>query len=162
MMALHWATAACVLAAYLLSVGGARRVRLDPPLLHFSFGLAVLALVLPRLIGRVLGLAPPADARIPRWLALGARLGHVLLYALLIAVPLSGWYAASRLGVRVGLFGLTLPPLTAAAGDSAGLIGRLHQLGGNAILLLAGAHAAMGLWHHFWRRDQVLRRMVPF
>lgn len=161
MMALHWATAACVLAAYLLSVGG-HRVRIDPPLLHFSFGLAALALVLPRLIGRALGLAPPADAQIPPWLALAARLGHALLYALLIAVPLSGWYAASRLGVRVGLFGLTLPPLAATAGDSAGLIGSLHQLGGNAILILAGAHAAMGLWHHFWRRDQVLRRMVPF
>jgi len=32
-----------------------------------------------------------------RWLDLAARAGHGLPYVLLITLPLSGWYAASRL-----------------------------------------------------------------
>ena len=46
MIALHWSTALLVLAAWLTSEGG-RHVRENPPLLHFSLGLAILLLVIP-------------------------------------------------------------------------------------------------------------------
>jgi cytochrome b561 len=46
-----------------------------------------------------------------------------------------------------------------------------HQLGlllayshgwlGNVLIWLAGIHAAAALYHHFWRRDTVLRSMLP-
>ena len=53
----HWGMALLILAAWFTAEGG-RQVRLDPPLLHFSLGFAVLLLVLPRLIIRWLGGAP--------------------------------------------------------------------------------------------------------
>ena len=58
MIVLHWTTAVFVFVAYLLSEGE-QRVRDAPPMLHFAFGLAVLLLVVPRLISRALGGAPP-------------------------------------------------------------------------------------------------------
>ena len=161
MMMLHWATAALVVAAYLLSEGE-RQVRSNPPLWHFACGLAVLVLLVPRLIARVLGAAPPLPDYGRRWLTLAARTSHALLYLLLLAVPLLGWYVASRLGVPAWLFGITLPPLTAAVPGPAGIFGQNHQVGGNLILILAGLHALAALWHHFVLRDHTLRRMSPF
>ena len=160
-MALHYTTAVLVVVAYLLSES-AREVRDAPPVLHFTFGLAVLLLVVPRLIARALGGAPPLERANGIWLARAARLGHGVLYLLLIAVPLTGWYAASRLGVHVSILGLTLPPIAFAVDGEPGLIAQLHPLGGNLILILAGLHAAMALWHQFVRHDNTLRRMSPF
>jgi cytochrome b561 len=161
MIGLHWATVAVILVAYFLSEGG-RGVRLHPPLLHFAFGLSVLVLVAARLVARALGGAPTLQMRGRPLLRIAAKLGHLTLYLLLIAVPLSGWYAASKLGVVAWFFGLILPPLTVATGSSAGLVGKLHQVGGNLILILGGMHAAMALWHQFVWRDGTLQRMVPY
>jgi superoxide oxidase len=161
MMALHWTTVVLILVAYFLSEG-ARGVRLHPPLLHFAFGLAVLVLTIPRLLARIFGAAPPLPDFRYRWLAPAARVGHTVLYALLLGVPLAGWYSASRLGVPAWLFGITLPPLTRTVRTSAGLIGQLHQVGGNLILILAGLHAAIALYHQFLLRDRTLERMSPF
>jgi cytochrome b561 len=36
-----------------------------------------------------------------------------------------------------------------------------HSLAANAILILAGAHAAAALFHHYVLRDDILRRMLP-
>jgi len=161
MMALHWTTVVLIVVAYFLSEGE-RGVRAYPPFLHFAFGLAVLVLTIPRLIARAFRAAPPfPDFAYPSLIA-AARVGHAALYALLLAVPLSGWYSASRLGAPARLFGVTLPPLTHTVGTSAGFIGQLHQVGGNLILILAGLHAALALWHQFVLRDHTLQRMTPF
>lgn len=161
MMILHWATVVLIVVAYFLSEGE-RRVHTHPPLLHVAFGLAVLLLTIPRLLARAFGSAPPLQASAYPWLVPIARIGHAALYLLLLAVPLSGWYCASRLGVPAWLFGVTLPPLTQSTRTTAGLIGQLHQLGGNLILILAGLHAAIALWHQFALRDRTLQRMTPF
>ena len=160
MIALHWGTALLVLAAWLTSEGG-RHVRENPPLLHFSLGLAVLVLVLPRLIVRLAGGAPRVEDPQGPWLDLAARIGHGVLYVFLIGLPLTGWYAASRLGVPVSFFGLALPSLAAPAPGAPGILAELHGTGGTLILWLAGLHALMALWHHFVLRDGTLKRMSP-
>ena len=161
MIAIHWLTAALVVIAYLVSEGG-RHVRANPPVLHFACGLAVLVLVFARLIARAAGGAPPPLASVGPTLARAAKLGHAALYLMLIAVPLTGWYAVSRLGVPIDLWGLRIPAIAAAVKGSIGPIGEIHQIGGNAILILAGLHAAVGVWHQFARRDHTLERMSPF
>ncbi|HWG77845.1 MAG TPA: cytochrome b/b6 domain-containing protein [Steroidobacteraceae bacterium] len=160
MMVLHWVTVVVILVAYFLSAGE-HRVRLHPALWHFAFGLSVLVLVAARLVARAAGAAPPLQLQ-NRSLLGAAKLGHLVLYLLLIAVPLSGWFAASRLGIHAWFFGLVLPPLTTVVATHAGLIGKLHQLGGNLILILAGLHAAIALWHQFVWRDGTLQRMLPY
>ncbi len=160
MIVIHWLTAILVLVAYLLSEGG-RHVRTDPPMLHFAAGIAVLLLVLPRLVARLLGGAPPMEDVGGKRVELAAKAGHLALYALLVAVPLSGWYALSQMGIKASLFGLTLPSIAAAV-QGPSEVGDIHSLGGNAILILAGLHAAAALWHHFIRNDNTLRRMKPF
>jgi len=150
-----------VLLAYFLSEGGPG-LRADPPRWHFITGMAVLLLVIPRLLVRAVCGAPPLEDTLGKWLTLGAKLTHAALYLLLIAVPLTGWYVMSRLGVTFSVFGHALPALTAPVQGRPGLVGDIHQWGGNGILIIAGAHAALALWHHFARHDDTLRRMSPF
>src|SRR3546814_13916993 len=58
--------------------------------LHKSIGISVLALVLLRLVWRLFaGPAPVAPG--PRWQQRAAAITHVGLYALMLAIPLSGW-----------------------------------------------------------------------
>lgn len=63
MIVIHWLTALLVLAAWLTSEGG-RGVAENPPMLHFTLGLSVLVLVLPRLILRLVGGAPECRPRL--------------------------------------------------------------------------------------------------
>ena len=93
--------------------------------------------------------------------ALAAKAGHALLYLFLIALPLSGWYAASRLGVPVSFFGFQLPAITERVQGAPGLIADIHENAGTIILYLAGLHAAMAVWHQYVLRDGTLQRMSP-
>ncbi|MFO1150847.1 MAG: cytochrome b/b6 domain-containing protein [Alsobacter sp.] len=160
MMALHWLMALMIMAAWITSEGG-RHMRENPPLLHFWLGLSVLVLVLPRLVARLVGGAPPAETPQRPLLDLAARLGHWVLYAFMIALPLTGWYAAGRLGVPVTFFGMSLPALAAPVQGAPGWIAELHETGGTVLIWLAGVHALLAVWHHYVLRDGTLRRMSP-
>ncbi|OHV66021.1 cytochrome B [Mesorhizobium sp. LCM 4577] len=159
-IAIHWLTVVLVVVAWFTAVGG-RHARTDPSYVHFTVGLAVLLLVIPRLLARRLGAAPRIEDPQNPWLDLAARAGHTLLYVLLIALPLSGWYAASRLGVPVSFLGVGLPSLTAAVQGAPGEIADLHETAGTLILWLAGLHALIALWHQFVLKDRTLERMNP-
>ena len=87
------------------------------------------------------------------------RLGRELRATALLALPLSGWYAASRLGVPVSFFGLQLPAIAERVQGAPGLIADLHENAGTIILYLAGLHAVMAVWHQFVLRDGTLQRM---
>jgi cytochrome b561 len=160
MMALHWLMAVLIVAAWLTSEGG-RHVRDNPPLLHFWLGLSVLVLVVPRIVARLAGGTPAAEVPQRPLLDLAARVGHGVLYALMIALPLTGWYAAGRLGVPVTFFGLGLPSLAAPVQGAPGWIAEIHETGGTVLLWLAGIHAALAVWHQVVLRDRTLSRMSP-
>ncbi len=157
MIVIHWLTALLVLGAWLTAEGG-REVAKNPPLLHFSLGLAVLALVVPRLVLRLTVGAPDTAAE-HGWLATATKAGHSLLYLLMIALPITGWYAASRMAVTVSFFGLPLPAIAAPVQGRPGLIAELHENAGTFILIVAGLHALIAIWHQFILHDGTLERM---
>ena len=92
-------------------------------------------------------------------LAVAARLGHAVLYLFLIALPLSGWHAASRLGVPVSFFGIQLPAIAGRVQGAPGLVTDVHENADTIILYPAGLHAALAIWHQFVLRDGTLERM---
>jgi cytochrome b561 len=161
MIGLHWSTALVVIIAYLLSEDESK-VRAHPPMPHFVFGMAALLLLVPRVASRVLRRVPQSGTIGGKWLQSAAAIGHWTLYLLLVAVPMTGWYTVSRLGIRVSVYGFILPPIVPATSGSPGIPAGLHQVGGNLLIIFAGIHAALALWHHFVLRDTVLRRMSPF
>jgi cytochrome b561 len=91
--ALHWVTAALALAVLPLAWVA---VSLPPApakgslfVLHKSVGLTILAIVVLRIVWRMIRPAP-ADPLAPRLLTLIGRVNHGLLYAIFLIMPISG------------------------------------------------------------------------
>lgn len=161
---IHWLTAVCVVAAIALGIamgqvssGALQNTLFD---LHRSFGFVILLLALARWANRLRGGTPPTFPVEPRWQRLAAHGVHELLYLLLLAMPLLGWFGTSAYGASISVFWLfVLPPLTGKDEGLADVVLSLHATLGLVMAGLVVLHAAAALHHHFVRRDRVLLRM---
>ncbi len=86
--------------------------------LHKSIGLTLLALATLRLLWRLVAGRPEAVAGTPAWQERVARTTHVALYALLFAIPVSGWIVNSAAGFPLRWFGLVAVPSIAAKDEA--------------------------------------------
>jgi len=161
----HWLTAILVLAAFLLSVGGPEaRVFSEANksflALHESLGLAVFVTTALRLAYRRWS-PPPASAPMPEWMHQAATVTRLLLYFLLVFIPLSAILGSWMEGHSLSLYilGDIAAPWTTSPAIGNTLLA-LHKLAGDAIMWLAGLHAAAALYHHFVLKDGVLRAML--
>ena len=84
---------------------------------------------------------------------------HGFLYLLMVLMPLIGWAALSARGKAIPFFGLSLPALLAEDKALGRQIMEVHELGGNLGYFLIGGHAAAALFHHYFVKDNTLRRM---
>jgi cytochrome b561 len=162
---LHWLTVLCVcLAAGLIltrdEVAG-RAVRQWLLEGHRHFGLFVLMLFVIRVVVRLRAGKLPGEDNMHIVMRVAATLTHIALYALLLALPLLGWALSNAQGWPVHLFGLTLPALVNADEDLADSLQTWHVDAAWALLAMVLLHVSAALWHHFVRRDGVLRRMLP-
>lgn len=167
---MHWITAAAVIV--MVPAGLAMTYRGDTLNIwdattnamysaHKLFGFLVLWLVAGRLAYRLLRGAPPDEPTLTPLQKAGSHLVHWLLYGLLLVVPLLGWIGVS-LYPSLTVFGLfDLPALTAPNQQRAEAVLEIHGKLAIAMALLACAHIGAALYHHFIRRDGVLRRMLP-
>jgi superoxide oxidase len=157
--ALHWATAVLVLASFALALWP-DLVR-GSAALHKSLGLALLFVVLLRLGWRLTagwgGARPGSNG--PGTFA--AKAVHVMLYAMLLAVPLLGWLHVNSKGIGVSMFGLELPTLAGADRDFARVLLNAKRWLAYGMLGTIGLHAAAALAHHYLLRDGVLASMMP-
>jgi cytochrome b561 len=164
---LHWLILLLVMSQIYLAVAAFRST--DPVReaelldIHRPLGLTILILMLARLVWRVLNLQPkPADnlSGLQRGLA---RATHWTLYGLLLLIPLTGWLKAGAESISVSYFGLfTVPGLTGPDEALRQSLRVVHLYLNTALLLLVPIHVLAALWHHFWRRDDTLRRMFPY
>lgn len=156
---LHWLVVAGIIASY-FTAEGSESDNDALMALHRSLGITILALAVLRVAWRLLDRSPDFPAAMARWQRTAARGAHAILYALLFALPLTGWLLSSVEGDPVVLFGwLTLPPLPSGADED--LLEEVHEALFNVLLAVAVLHAAAALKHHFWDRDGVLRSMLP-
>ena len=98
----------------------------------------------------------------PRWMYIASRTVQVALYVLLFALPVSAVTGAWLEGHPLTLLGgAHVAPLLAKSHDLGSRIATVHTWLGDAIMWIAGLHAAAALFHHFVLRDRVLRSMLP-
>lgn len=129
---------------------------------HFMLGLTVFLLVWVRL-GFILAFPGPALSRAHGlWFYRLGRGAHILLYGLMIAMPIGGWLVLSGEGKEIPFWGLRLPSLMAENEALAETIAEVHETVGVAGYFLIGLHAAAALFHHYFLRDDTLKRMLPF
>ena len=164
--ALHWLVVALILAmAWIgLTMGDLPNGpdKIATYALHKSIGLSILALAALRLLWRLQAGAPAPVAGTPRWQARIAGVTHVALYALLLAIPLSGWVVNSSAGFPLQWFGLfNLPAIAGKDQGLHALAEQVHEWLFWTLVLVAVAHAAAALHHHLFLRDDTLARMLP-
>jgi cytochrome b561 len=137
--------------------------------LHKSIGITVFLAAFLRLAWRLSHRSPGLPEAMPAVEKAAAAGGHVLLYALMFALPLTGWalVSVSVLNIPTILYGI-LPwpdlPLLPSLEDKApieALLKLVHAYGAYALIALVAVHTAAALRHHFIIRDDVLRRMLP-
>lgn len=161
----HWSIVFLLLAqgiAALLMDSFPRQMRGDVMMLHKSVGVLILVLAIARLLWRLASKAPPPLAEVSAANRILASLGHVLLYVLLFAVPLSGFLMSAYGGRETVFFGLfALPNFVAPNEALNGVMHDWHEPLFFTLVLVAAGHAAAALYHHFVRRDATLRRMLP-
>lgn len=158
---LHWATAVLVVVLWVIGQtddfipkGAPHRAYWS---LHFVLGFILAAVLVARIVWRSTGgtRLPPASGGV---LQIIAQATHYLLYALLIVVVTLGIANAFVHGVSI--FGLVhLPQLGERSWREP--LTDLHGLAANALLAVALFHALAALAHHYVRRDQTLKRMMP-
>lgn len=107
--------------------------------LHVPLGVVIFLLVLLRVVVKLLrgGPNPPGEPGSPAVLV--AKLGHLVLYVLMVAVPLGGalvWFKGME------------------------SLGDIHGLAGDALFFIALLHALVALYHQYIVKDRLLLRMM--
>jgi cytochrome b561 len=164
---LHWVIAALIVTQFVLAWTfddlplGMHKLALVAR--HKSFGMTVLMLVVVRLGWRLTHtppLLPATSTPIERFLA---QLTHIGFYVLLFVMPLTGWLMSSAKNYSVSWFGLfTWPNLIGQDEANFKILRETHDVLSWVLLGLAILHVLAALKHHFWDKDTVLRRMLPF
>ena len=163
--ALHWAVALIVIG--LIPVGLIMADLKPGPLqdrlfvLHESFGVTVLALMILRVVTRWRG-RPAHYPGLEPWerrLSTGV---HHALYALLLVTPVLGWLALSAFGLGPSFFGVAeLPRLLPKNKPLSDILFDIHEASALLIAGLATLHIAGALRHAVVKRDDLIWRMLP-
>jgi len=145
---LHWLIAVLILAAWFTheDMGRVLRQRIEAGTtgiegntLHVWLGGAAFALILVRIIVRVVQGAPGPVAGASPMAATAALWGHRVLYLLMIVTPAVGaaaWYGHIK-----------------AAGE-------VHEMLGTALMVVALGHALVAIWHQVVKKDETMKRML--
>jgi cytochrome b561 len=173
-MVFHWLVALLISANILLIwivdflPDERQRLAIDT---HKSLGITVLGLAVLRLLWRFAHTPPALPGSYARWERRASKVAHLLLYALIFLMPLSGWLHDSAwkdaathpmqlFGLvpwpRIGLIMNLEPNLKEMLHDA---FGALHEWAGFTLYTLFALHVAGALKHQWRDKHKELQRM---
>lgn len=158
---LHWLMAVLIVAMLFIGVSMVGDLSLRHPLLvelHKATGLALLVLVVLRIALRLSLPHPALPADLPAIQRLAAGASHLLLYALMLAMPLLGWAMLSAGGYPRPL---QLPAIAPHDLQLYAVLRTAHGWAGYLLFTTVLVHLGAALMHAWVRRDGVLRSMWP-
>ncbi|CAA7614740.1 cytochrome b [Magnetospirillum sp. UT-4] len=164
-IALHWLMAALIIVLWAVGLvmeelpKGDLRGQVFG--MHKAFGVVVLALLAVRLSWRAATTAPELPGSMPPLEQAMARLGHLGLYVLMVALPVSGILMSQSGGRPVSVFGPVLPTLVAKDDALHEVFEAAHAIGGWLLAAVLVAHVVAALRHRFILRDDIMQRMLP-
>lgn len=164
---LHWLSALAVAIAWGLGLFGDEFPK-GPPretaeFAHIVAGEAVFAMLVLRLVLRLIAPPPPAQpSAMGRVVDLAARLGHLALYALLLAVPAVGIATLFAGGEALSIFGIVdIPSPWVKDRAFKHSLEDIHEILAHSLMALVAVHAVAAIIHHRVYRDDTLKRMLP-
>ena len=160
---LHWGTAILVIAMF---ASGLWMRSLDyhsayyqiAPNIHKSVGMILIGLLAFRFFWRVINRRPDLNlSPVERHLSNTA---HYLMYVLLFALMLAGYFISTLDGRPISVFGLLNVPSIYSQKGAEEIAGRAHLGLAYLIVAISALHALAALFHHFVKKDGVLRAML--
>ena len=160
---LHWISAAAIATMWLLEevvdfLPKDQRFLLISS--HLLLGFVLVGVIAARLSWRFGG----ASVKLPKAeqgpLGTAAVAVHHLLYLLVLLVLALGLTVESMRGDTLYHL-LPLPKLLDTTRELRRAVTGYHELAANSLIVLACLHGAAALFHHFVKKDGVLRRMLP-
>ena len=136
--------------------------------LHKSIGITVLLAAVVRLVWRLSHRPPPLPPTMQPGEKTAAHAGHIILYAALFIIPLTGWalVSSSVFGIPTVLYGwVPWPdlPVFSTLTDKApveAVLKTIHAYGAYALIALVALHILAALRHQFLLRDDIMARML--
>ncbi len=164
--AFHWLLGVLIIGmlayGYWMNHFAARPDRFFHRSIHSNIGYVLLLLLVLRIVWRVFNPSPALPNGTPRWERVAAWINHAALYVVTFVVAMLGW---ARSGARTpdysSWFGLfRVPQFTSPDKAAARVYEENHILGAYILMGLVAIHILAALYHHFYKRDRVLLRMV--
>ena len=163
-IALHWITAVVIFG--LLAAGLIMTDMDSSPQkwqvygLHKAIGVLFLGVVLVRLVWRITNPVPHLPQDMPFWMHGADRLMVFVLYGVMLIMPISGIAMSYFGGHPIDVFGLVTIPGKSTPDPLGRTAKEIHEMASNILMILVGGHIAVALYHHFVRKDFVLKRMM--
>jgi cytochrome b561 len=127
---------------------------------HESLGLLFFALLVIRLIWRKVNPKPQPIATTPTQ-RLMANAAHWVLYLLMLLIPITGYLISTADGNTLALFSwLDVPSITGKVNNMETISGQFHYWLSIAIIVLSVGHIGAALKHHYFDKDNTLKRML--
>lgn len=164
--ALHWVLGVTIISmliyGYWLNHFAARPDRFFHRSIHADIGYMIILFLALRLIWRAINPSPSLPAETPRWERIVASINHALLYVVTFVVAMLGWaHSGARAQNYSSFFGwFNVPQFTSPDRAAAKAYEDNHILGAYILAGLVALHIVAALYHHFYKRDRVLMRMV--
>ena len=135
------------------------------PDIHRSTGILLAMLIVARLFWRLKNLEPESLSTHKGWEIKTAHIVHLLLYAMLFSMFVTGYLISTAKGQAIAVFNwFSIPAMV--TGDDLSIknledkVGEIHEILAYILITLASAHALAALKHHFIDKDSTLTRMT--
>jgi cytochrome b561 len=165
-MLLHWSVVVLILCASLSSFFLTHTFSDSTTILIRTFhnltGMLALGLVIVWFGWRAL------HAELPKLATIGSGerrfmdITNVTLNVLLFLVPATGLLHLFALGKSIDLGVFQLSYAVSMGQQNLKLLGLTHNVLGKLLLAIALLHSVHALWHHFGKRDDLVRRILPW
>lgn len=131
------------------------------PYYHKSVGVLLGLLMIVRLLWMLRAGKPKPLKSHQRWEVLSAKLTHVLLYALVFFIVISGYLISTADGRALEVFNwFQIPSMGSLVENQEDIAGEIHELMAFSLIGLAVVHALAAIKHHFIDKDLTLKRML--
>ncbi len=163
---LHWSMAGIFITAVVLGfwaslLPSGTSPRRELLVVHKSLGAMVFVLALMRLTYRLTHAPPAYPAVFSRLIRVASSVNHWVLYALMLAMPITGYVNSAAGGAPLQWFWLfDMPRLLTKNVELAHLSKQMHAALAWAVYLVLAAHVGATIWHSAIKRDGTLARMT--
>ncbi len=163
---LHWVSALMViglfcLGLWMVELGYYHGWYRTAPYIHKSLGVLLFLLTLFRLIWRLSQVAPRPQASHTALERQTAGMVHAMLYFFLFALVFSGYLISTADGRAIEVFNLfEVPAIIQGIERQEDVAGNVHRLLAYILMVLVGIHAAGAIKHHFFDKDETMKRML--